>query len=92
MSRRFVLASASAIALTAASIAAGGQTLTCAQVHGGVGCCAQNAVHYCRSGVMKTAPCTDGRVCGWNAAGGNYGCMHPPAAADPSRANPRSCP
>jgi hypothetical protein len=86
----FVLVSASVIALTAASSAASSQTLTCAQVNGGVGCCAGNVVHYCQSGVVRTQTCTGDQVCGWDGGRQDYSCVPPPAQAGGGQ--PMACP
>ena len=72
---------------------------SCSQTNGTFGCCGPNGENYycgADAGTVSSKNCaaevTDAGtalVCGWNATKGYYGCVPPPAVADPSGAEPR---
>jgi hypothetical protein len=74
---------------------------TCAQVDGTFGCCGPNEEnYYCGgdAGTVSSKGCGGetteagvALVCGWNTTKGYYGCVTPPASADPSGAHPLAC-
>ena len=55
-----------------------------------VGCCHNNTVYYCLSGVLKQLDCTKYPQCGWNPANGYYGCRTD-GGAEPSKKYPKAC-
>jgi hypothetical protein len=63
-------------------------------VNNGIGCCdASGELHYCSSsGTMHTKTCTGTDVCGWDSSNTYYGCVSPPATADPDTMYPLACP
>jgi hypothetical protein len=73
---------------------------TCAEANNSFGCCLNGVEYYCGgdAGTVSSKTCssvvTDAGVtltCGWNSAKGYYGCVSPPAMADPSGAEPLAC-
>jgi hypothetical protein len=74
---------------------------TCSQANGSFGCCGPNGEnYYCGgdAGTVSSESCTGKTteagaplVCGWNSKDSYYGCVAPPASADPSGAEPLSC-
>jgi hypothetical protein len=79
----------------AATDAGGAIPTTCSEANGVVGCCGPNGEsYYCAtasSTTVKSAACTGGKVCGWNASKMYYSCVSPPATADPSGTEPIAC-
>jgi hypothetical protein len=57
------------------------------------GCCDSSGVlHFCDMQMsLVTQVCPAGEVCGWDACKLYYGCVPPPASADPTQINPIAC-
>jgi len=67
--------------------------MSCSEVNGAVGCCANGESYYCSSSssTVKAETCSGGKVCGWDATTSEYGCVAAPAMADPSGSEPMAC-
>ncbi len=93
MRRKLSIIALTAILTAGAGVAYAAGPANCDDADGVIGCCIGNDNYFCASGssTVTESTCSSGKVCGWNASKGYYGCVSPPAESDPTDTFPLAC-